>query len=400
MILDYYTSSTGAQNAIGAASFLAATNSGSPCSLSAVFSGLHSGITLGTGIRINIKSDGPYARGGTDTLYLTGSSQSPIIFRGYKNTPGDGYQGRINGNGPLITGNMPVLNYPASTYINWSNGFGFVVFDSIMFRNPSGAGILAYLCPSVSNSLIKSCYFYTGPTSNGFTVLQLGAHSIALDCDVYTTGTAGTTAGIVLNGSQSVADSCHIFNSSTSTGAAGIVFQSSFGIAYGNTIVNCGGRGIIMGYSQLDEGYCRNNTIVAPSGDGIFISQPNNSALRVFIGNCVTDSLTGYGINLGIANGQTGNFGIFSAYNRFRNNSGASNLTIQPSDWSTGVNYAMVSGSGPSVLDYAYAQYLFTSGDARLIQSSPAVNAGWPYPAPIGAITPLPQGQTFYSSAT
>ena len=66
----------------------------------------------GAGKRYNIKADGTYVRTSGDNMDVSpASSANPTVLRGYKTTPGDGYLGRSNSNGALITTNMPLITY-------------------------------------------------------------------------------------------------------------------------------------------------------------------------------------------------------------------------------------------------------------------------------------------------
>jgi len=66
------------------------------------------------GIRYNVK--GAVSRTTTtQTISGGGTATSPLVIRGYTTTIGDGYLGRTNGSGPLITTNMPGISYTTGT---------------------------------------------------------------------------------------------------------------------------------------------------------------------------------------------------------------------------------------------------------------------------------------------
>src|SRR6185312_4309988 len=165
-LTDRYVSSA------GSGTYAGSTNPATPMSFDTAIA------NAVAGDRINVKNDGAYSRP-FDTFTNSGSSTSPIIYRGYKTTPGDGYLGRTNGNGPLITTNMPLLSYgstdlciPGSSTILESLQISGAVSDLLVqppsdctFRgcavaNSSGGGIL---CAVRTN--IVDCDLTTSGTS-------------------------------------------------------------------------------------------------------------------------------------------------------------------------------------------------------------------------------------------
>src|ERR1043166_3403877 len=98
-LTDRYVSSSGTNT------YSASTSSSTPMSLSTAMS------NAVAGDRINIKADGTYSRSADTSPTNSGSQTSPIIWRGYKTTPGDGYQGRTSGSGALSIANMPLINF-------------------------------------------------------------------------------------------------------------------------------------------------------------------------------------------------------------------------------------------------------------------------------------------------
>ena len=377
-ITDYYVSST------GTGFFVNSQNSGIPSSWVNACLALSSGQFTATGVsgvRVNIKADGGYVFSvvANDTLYVTGSPNTPVIFRGYKNTPGDGYQGRINGNGPLITGNMPLFTGSTVNIGFNASSSPWVIFDSLNFQNNFYNNSSPSFFNLAINNILKSSYISISTLNSTPAIQAQGTNALIFDCDIYCKSTTGAAVAITLGGASCIVDSNHIFNNS-STGI-GILVNAASATIYGN-IISGGGHSISQTTASFTNViYARNNTMINSHQNSIqCISGGTN--MHMFLGNCITDCATGYGISI------SGNVAAIFAYNRFRNNSGSNNLNIfgasvsgVTGDWSTGVNYAMVTGGGTT-----YDYYNISGGDYRLINSSPAVGAGWPPFSSIGAL--------------
>ena len=351
MITDRYVSST------GTSPYFASTNPTTPCSLSTA------GSNATSGDRFNIIADGIYARGTTiDTFPSHTSPNSPVIWRGYLSTPGDGYQSRTNGNGPLITSHMPVITYAGVGRINVTSGNQ--VFDCLYI---SGANVINTMQLSAGNSnnnnVVQNCVVIDSVTT------AISETPLVYNCDLFCTSAGTSTSiGVFINGNYNKVINTRI-NMSSGTGSVGITaVNSSQTVLIGNQIIG-GSAGIGMQINNISGLVC-GNTILNLQ-DGINISG-NPSAGVIIINNLITDC-SGWGINTN-SNGN----GVFLSFNAFRNNT-AGNVNASP-DWITGSVYGIVSNVS-SVSDYIGFPL-----DVRLAPTSPAIGAAIFSPASIGAI--------------
>lgn len=319
------------------------------------------------GNRYNVKADATYSRTtSTDSFTAGGTSTAPVIIRGYLTAIGDGYLGRTGDNGPLITTNMPVLSYTTGVF---ALNAAFIIVESIRFTsarnapavNLNAADIVLRSCNSVNSA--------SGTASTAITLASGAVRGAVIDCDaiVVNGGNAGDAA-IVLGGSGGRIIACRV--SSTSNG-----IESSAGTAAlisGNTIFECA-IGIAI-TSTTAYAVIHGNTISDCSGDAIDIVT-GTTVTHLISNNIFTDN-GGYAIDFN-------NAAVASVLsnNRYRDNtSGNINLGT---DWVTATNWgAVTTDTGGPETDYVDA----ASDNYNLIASSPAVNAGLPLNAAIGAL--------------
>ncbi len=306
---------------------------------------------------------GAYSRTtNADTFTSLGTVTSPLVLRGYSGSIGDGYLGRTNGNGPLITTNFPVITYTTGKLT--LPAFTLVDCLSLTGAPTSSANVLLTGADCV---VIHSKSVYTGTAATG-SCFSVAARALLFDCDASFTGASGGAAA-VLNTSTGAVDSCRITSASSS--AAGMNIASA-GIAYGNVIYAASGVGI---NSSVNSGasYLRNNTIVGCTGAGISILTGTTTLQRI-IGNMITDN-TGVAIDM-VSTANAGWLG----YNRTRDNSSA---IANGGDWITASTFSHVTtDTGGPETDYVASG----SNDYRLIGGSPARGAGfYPY-QDIGAL--------------
>lgn len=350
-LTDRYVSSS------GAGTYAGSTSAAAPMSLTTAFA------NAVAGDRINIKADGTYTRAGQDLVTPTGTVTSPIIFRGYLTTPGDGYLGRTNGNGALITTNMPLIS-GATAAVNFSGAFILVETLNI---STATTGYAFYL---TLDSVARSCKI-TSTGLAGAKGFGLFGRTIGIDCDVSMTSATGGGCGVEANTAGDIVDSCRVV---IGTSVNAIRCASSTVVIF-NTVYGSGGIGIIMFTAAAGNcPYIRSNTIVGCAGDGINIVTAAAS-LQKIVGNMITDN-GGYGINLVSASN-----GAFLARNRTRDNTaGAINLGT---DWASATTFAHVTtDTGGASTDYVNS----AGNDYSLIAASPATSAGLPAYASIGAL--------------
>jgi hypothetical protein len=323
-LTERYVSSTGTD------SYANSTNPATPMSLTTAFA------NAVAGDRINIKADGTYTRTATDTLTNSGTSASPIIYRGYSSAIGDGNLGRTNGNGALITTNMPLLSYN-STFRLTTGANTFIIFESLnVSGNVSNATV-----GLAANDVIKSCKIVNASTNAAALGASLTAvQDILFDSDVALTGASGGSAAV-----SCAASSQRIFNNRINGGpAVGITLGSVSPTIVGNVIFASTGNHIsVTGTGGAPMIY--GNTLVGGGADAINIVT-GNTLLQCIVGNMITDN-TGDAIDMvSTANA------AFAAYNRTRDNANGYN---NAGDWLTATKYGDVTtDTGGPETDYVY----------------------------------------------
>lgn len=300
------------------------------------------------GDRVNIKADGTYT--GAFSTATSGTRTSPIIWRGYATTPGDGFLGRAtSGLGRLVTTNMPLIggNNGETVYISGN----FHVIESLNIQTtdryalrPSGARILVFGCNCVS----------TGTNANACGVKDPGFQTGFINCDIEATqstywayyGVAyGTLAGCWLRNGGAAADG--VLYVSGQSHVVNCVICESVGIGIQITGVDTQ----VIGCTIYAQG------TYAIRGPASTADQP------IIIANCmITDSADG--ITKAYANAD---MVLFNCQNRFRDNTAGN---AWASDWPTIA--AVTTDTGGYATDYVDAP----NDDLRLIAASPGAGAG------------------------
>lgn len=116
----------------GTDTYANSTSSSTPMSLTTAFA------NASAGDDIYIKADGTYSRSATDTPANSGTAANPIRYIGYSSTITDGYQGRTNGNGALVTTSMPLISYSGGNYGLAGGGRSFVIYESLGMGKQNG----------------------------------------------------------------------------------------------------------------------------------------------------------------------------------------------------------------------------------------------------------------------
>ncbi len=242
------------------------------------------------GDRVNIKADGTYTQASPWTQVNAGTDQSPIIWRGYKTTIGDGYQGR-NADGTLNTTNMPTITRSGNGSTLVGNTFSY--FDSLNLTYSGGGN--TYVLYLRSGGMAVNCRVYTsgaGGTSNdGITTLN---YCHVTNCDVIMDSTLGYSA--ISTASCVSVIGCRI----TCADGYGIFANGDCGAYIGNLIYNCGDDGI-YGNNAGKRFLARHNTIVGNTGSGITVNSHTAYGI-VLTENLITDN-GGYGYEDNVSGG-------------------------------------------------------------------------------------------------
>lgn len=344
-ITEHYVTTTGSDT------WANSTNPGTPCSLADALA------NAAAGDRVNVKA-GTYSLSSFSPTNA-GTANSPIIYRGYSSAIGDGYQGRTNGNGVLVTTNMPVFAMGTSSY---SHAKDSVIMDSIAFTSTR---TLTAFTASGANAAFMNCSIAgsgTGGASNG-TITMSGLHGCVFNCDI--SNTCDTTLrALTVTQTSSLVLACRL---SCTNGAAVYVVG-------GGRIVGCVIYGSTVGIANSGAWVAApaiiGNTIV---GNTNGIVAYTGSTTAHIINNLIADN-TEYGIDGTDASG----IAMLLAHNRFRNN-GSGNVRYSD-DWATATSYGHVTtGASSDFLDAG-------AGDYRLATDSPARAAGIPAYSDIGAL--------------
>lgn len=329
--------------------------------------------TAAAGDRFNIKGAITGRTTTTDTWVNGGTITSPVIIRGYNSTIGDLTSlARTNGNGALVTTNYPTISYTTGG-INVTGSFIIIEALQISGANAtSGSGVLVL---SGTDIFVKRCYVFNSSTSvnaNAIVTANTGSatREAIIDCDISLTGASGGNSAITMlavAGGVNRIIGCRVKGGP----ALGINMGGTTNFCVSNTVYSSGGIGIRD--AAVGSSVIMYNTVVGGSSDGINVVT-GNATVQILIGNMTTDN-TGAGVNMvSTANG------AFASNTRLRDN-GSTYGTA--GDWLTATKYDDVT-SGAGTSDYIGGSG--SSGDYRLLPTSPGVAKGNPLFAAIGAL--------------
>lgn len=306
------------------------------------------------GDRINIKADSAYAMTTTTlTPSNSGTIASPIIWRGYTTTIGDGNQGRTYGS-TLDTTNMPSITF-TSGRIN-ASGVNFHIFESL---NLSASALANPVLYTGTSSEVVNCAVSNSHVSSSANAVRLGTNCAMFDCDCESTGS--TNGYAIYGGSASRIMCCRATAPNGALEAISLAANSS---VYGCVIHSATG-GILAAATTSTGSLIANCTFYNISGNCIAVVNSVGADDLLCVVNChATDS----GAFCTSLYAGTGDLPIFRAYNRTRDNTSADDGW---DDWPT--YGAVTTDTGGAETDYTNAG----SGDFSLISGAPAKGAGW-----------------------
>lgn len=313
----------------------------------------------------NVKADGTYSRTtNVDTISSGGTTVGPVIIRGYSSIIKDGYLGRVNGNGPLVTTNMPSVTY-SSGRLNITGSF--IVLESL---DLSGATTGAGVVNAIDNCLIYSCKISSSATSNISYALKCTGNTVCFNNDIFMTGASGgpITAAVDVGYGRYTNNRVVVQNNQVTCFL--VIGANISPYLIGNVCIS-GGNGISIETANASF-FAYQNTFVRNSN--AINSTQALSKLQFLANNMITDA-SEFGVKISATGGA-----LAFLNNRFRNNS--SGIYSGASGWmdaSIGYN---IFGNGASTTDYVDIDIQ----NANLVNTSPIVKSGIFYPASIGAL--------------
>lgn len=334
----------------GSGTYAQSTSSSTPMSIATMLANAAAGDTC------YVKLDGTYARGGSfDAFTNSGTAANPIIIEGYNSTPGDGYLGRTNGNGPLITTNMPLISY-GNAWLTMSKAY-------IKLRN-----------------LRMTCSF----SGNAFLQFQTSANQTLMHCSITHTAASNANNAAISNaisGTNIIDCDLGCTGGNGITDSAGCYIDSPRITSTGIGIRLTGGSGTVILFPTFINTPVGIDVTTAGAAAGLTIRNPSfynctTAAVRFanaaitgiaprIIGGMFTDSA--YAIQSQYS--ATAVNPIIRMFNRTRDNT---NPDAGFDDWP--IYNAITTDTGGASTDYVDAP----NGDLRIISTSPAKGAALP----------------------
>lgn len=325
-------------------------SSGAPWTLAEAIS------NYSAGDRMNLK--GTFTLSGGVTI-PAGAIDQPSIWRGYSTTITDGYQGRTNGSGALVTTNFATIACGASYYVTAINNY--TVLENL---NITGSRSGYVVDNSHVASAIVNCRVENSSTNAAAFGLVTGN---AFNCDIVMSGATGAYTACKMNVVGGLHE-CQIWRAS-SDASIGVGFATyTNGVIDKCTIHGATGTGIKC--DNMSMPWILNCTI---QGQTTAISTYNGAAAKMlYVTNCMITDCTASFTNpyAATAAHYAGLYG-----NRTRDNGAVSGFGDWPA-W----NEVTTDTGGPET-DYESA----ATGDLRLIAASPAVQSSVPPYGDIGA---------------
>lgn len=323
--------------------------------------------TAAAGDWFKIINNGTASRGTTvDTWVNGGSTTSPVVVEGVDSSGSSFAPSRVDGNGPLVTTNMPVLSY--------TTGRVNITGTAILLINLNIQTANSGVCVTMKDfsTVLLGCSLDNSSTNAAASCTNtVGGQCI--NCDMTLSGSPNGDTCVTIASTNSYLVGCRIKGGAVRSVKANVGFY----FIGNNTIFGSAGHGVEI-TSSSGKAFIFGNTIVGNGGDGIYDVTGSTSYHGVF-NNIITDN-GGYGIN-----GVSAANAIVAAYNRLdRNSMGHFNLAT---DWMAATNIGnnttnLADASTPGDNEYVAPG----SDDYRLLSGSHAKGVGMiPY-ADIGAL--------------
>lgn len=293
----------------------------------------------------------------TDALSFTGYNTSPIKIIGCTEASDtNGYQGRSNGFGALVTTNFASVSYTSGTFAPGA-GKTYIIIQNIAFSASSRNGAVVTL---QDHSQLINCTVINTTNNASASGVSVALPGI-VNCDVTVSGSSASTALSMSNGTY--AYGCRL----TCPNGKGVLIASAAAASIVNCVLySCSIAVFISGTSTAGRAFVAGCTI---QGCGKAFQLPGYAMVGIssFLNCMVTDNTTAWDSLYA----STDPLAIARIGNRTRDNT-----TIETSgaftNWPTLLPVTTDGGSQSS--DYvAYA-----SGDFRIVSTSPATGAGFP----------------------
>lgn len=326
--------------------------------------------TAAAGDRFNIINNGTASRTTEATAWVNGgSTTSPVVVRGVDSSGNSFAASRTNGNGPLVTTNMPVLSY-TSGRVNLTGTN--IILENLNIKT-ANSGLSVTMSSGTSGLVLHGCAVENSSTSSSALCTTLAGNSV-INCDLSLTGATNGNICVESSATGSRIIGCRVKGGAT---------QGIAVTAGGATIIGClvyGSPGVGIGITSTTAiATIYGCTIVGNTGDGIDIVTGTTS-WHAIIGCLITDN-GGYGID-----GVSAANAMIAAWNRLdRNTSGAINLAT---DWAAVANWgnnttSLANSSTPG--DNEYVSPGSANYNYQLKRGSYAVGNGLPGYASMGA---------------
>lgn len=326
------------------------------------------------GDRLNIKA-GTYTLSANTTFATSGTTTSPIIFRGVDASWAAIPVTRTGGNG-AISSTLPVFALADNYYFAGSGNY--VVYDSIKFTGKINNAYGVVDLHAGSNRVIHGCIVENSHTANTVVGLSLANNDTVVNSDASLTGSGYTTG-------------CYAIHCN---GYSGRILYSRVAVAGTGSGIRLGAGGSVIGCCIHDVGLT-GISVAATSGNvAIFENTLANIAGAAIN---ITTGTTGSVFVLNNRVTDCGTYGYFCAdatnihfdgYNRYDRNTTAN--SSGGADWTTASTWANNTTSAIDADEYTDS----ASNDYSLVAAAPGIGTGIFASRDMGSIQTAGTGDT------